>query len=280
VSPGFIGAAAAAVAVASLILARSLREATTAHPPSHPDAAALREAGWGNGLARWEACRAIIVASTLALVLASDLPALLALAAGIAPSMWIRLRAEAARDRARRAVTRIVAGAEAALRSGATLPEALRREAEATTDPLARRATLAALRSFDLGASLDAALRDAAADLRDRRVALAFETLAIGVEERMASGRVAELLAGLVDRLTFEERLDDEVRARASGARHQQRLLAFLVPVIAVLLVASMPSLADALATPLGRFVLIPGALTFEITGIVLARRIVNEALS
>ena len=70
------------------------------------------------------------------------------------------------------------------------------------------------------------------------------------------------------------------MRARASGARQQQRLLALLVPAIAVLLIATTPSLAAALDAPLGRLVLIPGAVALEASGIVLARRIVSEALA
>jgi Flp pilus assembly protein TadB len=177
-------------------------------------------------------------------------------------------------------MTRVITGTEAALRSGATLSEALRREASASTEPLARDAVQAAIRAFDLGASLDTGLRSAAGSLRDRRMALVLETLGLAAEERLASARVADLLAGLADRLTFEERLEDEVRARASGARQQQKLLALLVPAIAIVLIGSMPALATALDSTLGRFVLIPGAVALEVAGVVLARGIVNEALT
>ncbi|MGH2377788.1 MAG: type II secretion system F family protein [Candidatus Limnocylindria bacterium] len=279
-SPAAAGALALAVAVTALVLALALRDTAPFGLPRHPDARDLRDAGWGGGLVRWEALRVAVVASALVACVAAGLPIPLAFASAAAPSAWIRMRAESARDRARRAMTRIVTGTEAALRSGSTLPEALRREADASTDPLARAAVQAAIRTFDLGASLDAGLRAAAASLRDRRMALALETVAVAAEERLPSARVADLLAGLADRLTFEERLDDEVRARASGARQQQKLLALLVPAIALILIASMPSLAAALDSPLGRFVLIPGAVAFEVAGVVLARRIVNEALA
>lgn len=232
------------------------------------------------GLVRWEALRGALVLASAILLLAGDLPLGAVVLAAAAPSVWVRLRAAAARERARRAMTRLIAGTEAALRSGVTLPEAIRRAADAGTEPLTRDVLRSALRAFDLGAGLDAALRSAAADLGDRRMVLVLETLALAAEERLASGRAADLLAGLADRLIFEDRLSDEVRARASGARQQQKLLALLVPAIAFLLIASMPSLAAALDSDLGRFMLIPGAVVFEVAGIVMARRIVSEAVA
>lgn len=281
VSLPIAGALATGIAVAALLLACAIRGPVLRTVRlRHPDSDPLSDAGWSAGLGRWELTRAGIVVGALVVAVAVGLPLLVVPAAAFAPSVWIRLRAEAARERARRSITRVVAGTEAALRSGVTLPDALRREAEATTDPLARRTVLEALAAFDLGASLDAGLRTAALGSRDRRVVLAFETLALGIDERLPRERLADLLRGLVDRLSFEEGLDDEVRARASGARQQQRLLALLVPAIAVFLIATMPSLAAALDTPLGRFVLVPGAIAFEIAGIMLARRIVNEALA
>lgn len=269
-----------AVAVGGSILSFAARAGSTSATLRHPDARALLDAGVGWSLVRWEAARGGVLTLALIAALALDLPLAVTLVGAAAPSLWIRVRAAAARERARRAMTRVISGAEAALRSGLTLPEALRREASASTEPLARDAVQAAIRAFDLGASLDAGLRSAAADLRDRRMALVLETLGLAAEERLASARAADLLAGLADRLAFEERLDDEVRARASGARQQQKLLALLVPAIAVVLVGSMPSLAAALDSTLGRFVLIPGAIAFEVAGVILARRIVNEALT
>src|SRR5437879_633048 len=84
---------------------------------------------------------------------------------------------------------------EAALRSGASFPEALRRATEGTEDRLARRPFVDALRAFDLGAPLDRALRTAAHRSEiDARSQLAFETLAIGIESRLPYERAAVLV--------------------------------------------------------------------------------------
>lgn len=275
-----VGALALATAVVALVLGLSLREAT---PPRfalpHPDASALRDAGWKGGLRRWEALRAALVAGAALTAAVLGVPVAVALLAGLSPSVWIRLRAEAARDRARRALGRILATTEGALRSGVSLPDALRRASEAGGDTLASRPFADAVRAFDLGASLDAALLAAAEVSGDRRLRLALGTIALGIAERLPRERLADLLAIVADRTSFEERLDDEVRARAAGARQQQRLLAALVPALAAYLTFTMPTLAGTLGSDLGRFVLIPAAVILEVTGIVLGRRVVSEAV-
>lgn len=262
------------------MLALSLREAT---PPrvalAHPDAAALRDAGWMGGIGRWEAVRTAIAIGALVIAGVLGIPVAAAVLAAMAPSIWIRLRAEAARDRARRAFGRILATTEAALRSGASLPDALHRASDAGGDPLASRSLSEALRAFDLGASLDAALLAAAEGWGDGPARLAMGTLALGIAERLPRERLADLLAVVADRASFEERLGDEVRARAAGARQQQWLLAALVPGLAMYLSFTMPTLAATLASDLGRFVLIPAAALLELAGIVLGRRIVRGAV-
>lgn len=277
---GLVGALAIATAAVALVLGLSLRDVlprSVALP--HPDAAALLDAGWTRGLRRWEALRAGAVAAALVVAGALGMPLAVAAFAGLVPSLWVRLRAEAARDRARRALARIVATTESALRSGLSLPDALRRACEASGDRLAARPLLEALRAFDLGASLDAALTAKAGRCRDERARVVLGSLALGIAERLPRERLADLLAAVGDRASFEERLDDEVRARAAGARQQQRLLAALVPAIAAYLAFTMPTLGATLGTDLGRYVLIPAAAALEVVGIVLGRRIIRGAL-
>lgn len=275
-----VGALAASVAACVLVLAIGLRGAVLELHLDHPDSAALREAAWSRGLGVWEVVRACISGLALALCLVTALPLLLVVGAAIAPSIWIRLRAEAVRERASTALGRVIASAEASLRAGASLPAALRRAAESCGEPLMAAPIEEAVRAFDLGAGLEASLTAAAGVSRDGRVRLALGTIALGIAERLPRERLADLLAQIGDRAEFEDRLASEVRARAAGARQQQRLLALLVPLIAVYLSITVPSLAATLGSDLGRFVLIPAAAMLEITGIVAGRRIVQGALA
>ena len=245
----------------------------------HPDARALVAGGWRRPLWQWEGVRAACTLVVLLLASAVGLPALAAAAGLLAPSVLIRLRAEVAARRARIATTRLLRAAEAVLRSGGALPEALRRAVEASDDQLARQPFAEALRAFDLGAPLDEALRSAAAVTRDRRARMALETLAIGVALRLPGDRAGLLVAAVTDRLAFEERLDEEVRARTSGLRSQVLLLAALVPGIAAYLAVTVPSLGVTLSAPLGRTVLVPAAIALELLGIVASRRAVESVL-
>ena len=88
------------------------------------------------------------------------------------------------------------------------------------------------------------------------------------------------MVASVADRLAFEDRLVEEIHARTSGVRAQIILLALLVPAIAAYLAFTLPGLAATLMTPLGLGVLMPGALAFEIAGIVASRRIVRGVLA
>ena len=275
------GALAAAAAVLALG-AVPLFGPWTPHPTNlldrgrHPDRDALAEAGWPYGLMRWECLRCATVIGGFTIAHALSIAPLCALALGILPSIAARLRAQAARDRARSALAQLLLDAHAALRSGIALPDALRRAAQGCPDRLARRPLEAALQRFDLGDALDHAIREAVADSSDRRLTATFHTLALGISERLPIGRSASLLGAMAERAVHDQRLDADVRARTAGVRLQSYLLAAIVPALSAYLVATMPGLGATLGTPLGHMVLIPLAAVLEIAGIVANRRVVR----
>ena len=274
-------AAAGALAVALAVTCALVSPIEGLRMPrsEHPDARTLTAAGWRRPLWQWEGIRAACILVALLLASALALPPLAGVAGLVAPSVVIRLRADAAARRARVATTRLLRAAEAVLRSGGALPEALRRAVDASEDPLARRPFVDALRAFDLGAPLDETLRSSAAATRDRRARMALETLAIGVALRLPGDRAGLLVAAVTDRLAFEERLDEEIRARTSGLRSQVLLLAALVPGIAAYLAVTVPSLGVTLSAPFGRTILVPAAIALELLGIVASRRAVEGVL-
>jgi Flp pilus assembly protein TadB len=190
---------------------------------------------------------------------------------------WLRAAVHARRSEARaaRCALPLLQSVHAALRSGLPLPLALR-SAVADVDAVARGPFEAALRAFDLGTHLDASLRAAAKSARHRRVGLALEALSLVADEQLAASRSAAVIASVADRLAFEERLVDEVRARTAGIRTQILLLAMLVPGLALYLAFTLPGLATTLQSPLGLRVLLPGALVFEAAGLVASRHIVR----
>ena len=170
----------------------------------------------------------------------------------------------------------VLQATHAALRSGLPLAPALRVALEraplAVLDPFQQ-----ALRAFELNDALDQALREAARAATDHRVVLALEALALVAAEQLPASRAAAVIASVSDRLAFDARLADEIRARTSGVRAQIVLLALLVPALALYLVVTLPGLAMTLTSPLGMFVLMPAALVFETAGIVASRAITRD---
>ena len=280
VSVAAAGALSAALAVSCAVFAPfARRHPTLSAHLSHPDVQALDDVNWRRSIWEWEALRSGCILAGAVLSLATPLPLLALLAAGaLTPSVLLRSRAGAVRWRARLATTHLLRATEAALRSGASLPEALRRACDAATlDRLARRPFAEAIRAFDLGAPLDEALQTSAQRAVDPRSRMVLETIAIGIASRLPYDRAGILVAAVADRMAFEERLDEELRARTAGLRAQVILLALIVPGIAAYLAFTVPSLAATLGQPIGRFVLIPAAVALEVVGLILSRRAIEE---
>jgi Flp pilus assembly protein TadB len=268
-----LGALAAGALVTSLGLAVIGPLGVRAHG-RHPDAAdlCLVLSGWTTG--RWEFLRlACVVVVALVVIPLGAWP--IVGAAPLVPSLVLRARAMSVRERAAGRSLEVLQATHAALRSGVPLAAALRLALE-RTDPVVRDPFERALRAFELNGQFVPALRDSARGSHDRRVRLALDALALAAAEQLPAQRAAALVAGVADRLAFERRLVDEVRASTSGIRGQILLLALLVPALAAYLVATMPGLAATLATPLGTHVLVPTAIVFEIVGIVASRTIVR----
>ena len=163
-----------------------------------------------------------------------------------------------------------------ALLAGVPLASSLRIAIDGAT-PLRDDPYVRVLRAIDLNMPLADALREEAVRASDRRTAMALDALALVATERLPASRAGTVVASVADRLAFEAHLRDEVSARASGVRAQIVLLALLVPALALYLVATMPGLGATLASPVGRFVLLPAAAAFELAGIVASRAIVRD---
>lgn len=268
------GAIAAALAVICFILVPLGGPHILHLSMRHPEREILREAGWTRSLLAWECLRALATVSGLAV--AASLGALpLGLVGPVVPSFVARMLAARRRDERARETVSLLQMTLAALRSGASLTEAVRLAAGSGAEPESGPFA-GAVRAFDLGAPLDFALRDARARARDQRVILGLDALSLCVAEKLSGSRCATLIASVVDRLVFEQQVADDVRARTSGLRVQVVLLAALVPGLALYLAVTVPGMQETFMTPLGRFVLLPLASFLEIAGIVASRRLVS----
>jgi hypothetical protein len=82
----------------------------------HPDRSALADAGWSFGFARWELVRALAMIGGIVIARMAGITPLIGLVAGLIPAVVIRVRAQAARDRARGSVAQLLLSAHALLR--------------------------------------------------------------------------------------------------------------------------------------------------------------------
>jgi len=270
------GALACAVAVwlvAIAVLAPS--------PPrlswSHPERERLRDAGWPWSPTRWEGAR--IAGATLAAIVATvaGMDAALGTVMGaVAPSIALRARSDARREGAAHLGLDQLRAIRAGLASGASLVESIQRSVAAVTDTIAARPFRLVVRQFAVGLPLSDALRGGAAQA-DPRLRPALRTLAIGVEERLPVPQLCALADAVIERRTFDEQIESEVRARTSGLRIQIWAMAAIVPGLAFYLAATVPLVAETLRSPLGMHLLIPAAVALELIGMMLARRAVRD---
>ena len=100
------------------------------------------------------------------------------------------------------------------------------------------------------------------------------------MEERLPASRLRILVEAATDRLAFDEQIETEVRARASGTRLQIWAMAAVVPLLGMYLIWTVPLVAEVLSSDLGRRLLIPAAAALEVTGFLLARRAVRDVVA
>jgi Flp pilus assembly protein TadB len=271
----FAGAIAVALAATSLVLLPFGSAHVLGPSVRHPERDLLREAGWTRSLPEWEYLRAL--ATVLGLALAGSLGVLpIGLIGAAAPSVAARTIAARRRDERARETISLLQMTLAGLRSSASLTEALRL-AVSSGQVDAFGPFAGAVRAFDLGAPLDDALRAARAQARDRRVLLGLDAISLCVAEQLPASRCGALIASVVERLVFEQRTADDVRARTSGLRVQILLLAALVPGLGLYLAITVPGVAETLMNPLGRFVLVPLAAALEAAGVFTSRRVMRD---
>lgn len=210
-----------------------------------------------------------------ALVAASVGMPLVGVAAGLAPWWWRARRRAAARERAEDSVVPVLDVLVGASRAGLVLTDALAHAVPHAREELARRLedALARIRLGDAPAgALDGSREGASA-----RVADLLAHLAYCARTRLAADATAAYLEDVLAARRFARQLAADVRARTAGQRFQVLLLAAVVPALALYLGVMSPTLAAELASPLGRGVLVPAGLAFELAGIVVSRRVLAK---
>jgi len=216
------------------------------------------------------ACVGVVVAGVVL-----GVPAL-GLAGSAVPVWWKAHRRSSERARADASIVPTLEAVVASSRAGIVLAEALAIARTSAAGELASRIG-DALRRIRLGAAPADAL-GAAADGASDQVRAFIRDLTLCARARLDTTQTASYLEDILGARRFERELRSDIRARTAGARFQIWLLAALVPGLALYLGAMSPTLAEQLTSPLGRYVLIPLGVAFEVLGVVASQRVVSRA--
>ena len=194
-----------------------------------------------------------------------------AIAGAITPI--VVLPAAVARARADREALVLLRLLGAHLRAGATYIEALRAAAEGVATPQVRDDLAWIANRFRLDRPLHGSLAAVAARTPGRHLRLAYRVLARAIEHGVAGRRAVTALEGLEATVAANLRAGADLRAKTRGLRIQIVVVALAIPVIHLYLRGTIPESFTVMDEPLGQFVLLPGAVLFEVLGLFLWRR-------
>ena len=210
------------------------------------------------------------------LVLGSPVVAVAAGVGGLlAPRLYVDALVRAQRRRTEAEAPRLLQVMLASLVAGRTYLEALQEARARANDRWLREDLDHILRSFHLDVPLEQAIADVRENTAGRNLGLIWDNLAICVANRIPASRAKGLFVELSSTVQFNAQVQQEVRARTSGQRTQIWLLAAIVPGLFLYLRLINPDFFVVLdQTVVGRFLLLPGAVTLEVIGIVLSFRV------
>ena len=204
----------------------------------------------------------------------SPLLAIVGLAAGaVAPHALLRravARSQARADHEALTLLRLVA---AHLRTGATYVEAVRSAAEGVSTAQVRDELAWVANRFRLDQALHRSLAEVASRTPGRNLRLVYRVLARSAESSVPGQRGVVALEGLEATIAANLRAREELQAKTRGIRLQVFVVALAIPAIFLYLRWSNPGAFTVLDQPLGRFVLLPGAVVLLLLGLLLWRR-------
>lgn len=281
-NPALIAAGSAAAGLVALVLAivpLPASPATVGPAWGHRRVSGLRaqlhEAGVGlspqtflllNGLAA-------VLGGLIGGVVALPAAVIGAATGAMAPVLVLRMAATRARARADREALILLRLLSAHLRTGATYVEALRAAAEGVVTAQVQDDLAWIASRFRLDRPLHSSLTAVAARTPGRHLRLSYRILARAVEHGLAGRRAVTALEGLEATIAANLRAHDDLQARTRGLRIQIAVVALAIPVIHLYLRWTNPASFTVMDQPLGQYVLLPGAVLFELVGLLLWRR-------
>ncbi|HEV2005035.1 MAG TPA: type II secretion system F family protein [Candidatus Limnocylindrales bacterium] len=223
---------------------------------------------------------AITIAGPLVLgfvgLLVSPIVALIGLGVGLLlPRLYLRYlvgsEARAADEDAPRVLRAMVNRASA----GGTYPDLFTAAAEVARHRWVRSDFDEVTARYYANEPLGEALLELRRRQASRNLRLVYDALAVAVRTQQAASAAGEVLTSLGEAARANRSIARAAAAESRGLRLQAAILAVVIPGLFLYLSAVNPELiAPATTTALGQFVLLPGGVLLEVTGIVLSWRI------
>lgn len=223
---------------------------------------------------------AITIAGPLVLgfvgLLVSPIVALIGLGVGLfVPRLYLRYlvgsEARAADEDAPRVLRAMVNRASA----GGTYPDLFTAAAEVARHRWVRSDFDEVTARYYANEPLGEALLELRCRQASRNLRLVYDALAVAVRTQQAASAAGEVLTSLGEAARANRSIARAAAAESRGLRLQAAILAVVIPGLFLYLSAVNPELiAPATSTALGQFVLLPGGVLLEVTGIVLSWRI------
>jgi Flp pilus assembly protein TadB len=108
-----------------------------------------------------------------------------------------------------------------------------------------------------------------------RNLALVYDALITLTRTHQPVSAAAEVLGSLGEAARSNQSIARQAAAESKGLRLQAAILAIVIPALFLYLtLVNGELIAPVMATPLGRYVLLPAAALLEVTGIVLSWRV------
>ena len=210
------------------------------------------------------------------LALGSPVVALGGGAAGfMAPRLYLDWLLRQQRRRTEAEAPRVLHILLASLAGGRTYLEAIEEARTRTHDRWLRDDLDEIIHNFHLDIPLEQSIAAVRKRSAGRNLALIWDNLAICIGNRIPASKAKGLFAELSNTVQFNVQLQQEVKARTSGQRAQIWMLAAIVPGLFLYLRFLNPEFFAVLDnTVVGRFVLFPGAVALEVTGLWLSFRV------
>jgi Flp pilus assembly protein TadB len=209
-------------------------------------------------------------------LLVSPIVALIGLGVGLLlPRLYLRYlvgaEARAADEDAPRVLRAMVNRASA----GGTYPDLFTAAAEAARHRWVHSDFTEVTARYYANEPLGEALLELRRRQASRNLRLVYDALAVAVRTQQAASAAGEVLTSLGEAARANRSIARAAAAESRGLRLQAAILAVVIPGLFLYLSAVNPELiAPVTSTALGQFVLLPGGVLLEVTGIVLSWRI------